>query len=332
MYYDGGTFAPDTLYADIKVSQALHVSRWHFGTENAEGTNNLKGTARTLDRADGEIPLENGIMSKDGYSYFDDSSSFIYDKKNDKYYPRSNDSVDGYLFTYGHAYQEELQDFYELTGKTPLIPRFALGNWWSRYHPYTQEEYKKLVETFEQKKIPISVSVIDTDWHREDDVPAKYGSPWTGFTWNKKLFPDHIKFLSWLHQHNKHIGLNIHPADGIRAFEDQYPVVAKDMNLDTESEEPAAFDLENKQFRGAYFKDVLHPLENEGIDFWWIDWQQGYSLSDKKLDPLWLLNHYQFEDIAKRKSDEAIILSRYAGVGSHRYPLGFEIQLFLGNH
>lgn len=323
LYYDGGAFAPDTLYADIKVSQALHVSRWHFGTENAEGTNNLKGTARTLDRADGEIPLENGIMSKDGYSYFDDSSSFIYDKKNDKYCPRSNDSVDGYLFTYGHAYQKELQDFYELTGKTPLIPRFALGNWWSRYHPYTQEEYKKLVETFEQKKIPISVSVIDTDWHREDDVPAKYGSPWTGFTWNKNLFPDHIKFLSWLHQHNKHIGLNIHPADGIRAFEDQYPVVAKDMNLDTESEEPAAFDLENKQFRGAYFKDVLHPLENEGIDFWWIDWQQGYSLSDKKLDPLWLLNHYQFEDIAKRKPDEAIILSRYAGVGSHRYPLGF---------
>lgn len=323
LYYDGGSFSPDTLYVDIKSAQALHVSRWHFNSKNAEGTNNLKGTARTLDGADGAIPLADGIMSRDGYSYLDDSQSFAYDRDTDSYCPRKENITDGYLFTYGHDYQKELRDFYKLSGATPIIPRFALGNWWSRYHPYTQEEYQKLIEDFEQRQIPISVSVIDTDWHREDDVPAKYGSPWTGFSWNKKLFPDHFQFLSWLHHHCKHVGVNIHPADGIRAFEDQYAAVAKDMNLDTNSEEPAAFDLENPIFRNAYFKDVLHPLEKEGIDFWWIDWQQGFSLSKKKLDPLWLLNHYQYEDIAKRKPNQAIILSRYAGVGSHRYPLGF---------
>lgn len=322
LYYDGGQFSPENLYADIKVAQALHVSRWYFGNKNAEGTNNLKGTARTLDRADGPIDLEDGIMSKDGYSYLDDSNSFIYDEKEDKYIPRSQDQVDGYLFTYGHNYQEELKDFYSLTGKTPLIPRFALGNWWSRYHPYSQEEYMELIKKFETKKIPINVSVIDTDWHRED-IPAKYGSPWTGFSWNKDLFPDHVRFLQWLHEHNKHIALNIHPADGIRAFEDQYPLVAKDLDLDTKNEEPAAFDLANAKFRNAYFKDVLHPLEKEGVDFWWIDWQQGFSKSKSSLDPLWLLNHYQYEDIKKEKPYAALILSRYAGVGSHRYPLGF---------
>lgn len=322
LYYDGGQFSPENLYADIKVAQALHVSRWYFGNKNAEGTNNLKGTARTLDRADGPIDLEDGIMSKDGYSYLDDSNSFIYDEKEDKYIPRSQDQVDGYLFTYGHNYQEELKDFYSLTGKTPLIPRFALGNWWSRYHPYSQEEYMELIKKFETKKIPINVSVIDTDWHRED-IPAKYGSPWTGFSWNKDLFPDHVRLLKWLHEHNKHVSLNIHPADGIRAFEDQYSLVAKDLDLDTKNEEPATFDLANAKFRSAYFKDVLHPLEKEGIDFWWIDWQQGFSKSKSSLDPLWLLNHYQYEDIKKEKPYAALILSRYAGVGSHRYPLGF---------
>ncbi|MGO1642372.1 MAG: TIM-barrel domain-containing protein [Lactobacillus amylovorus] len=322
LYYDGGQFSPENLYADIKVAQALHVSRWYFGNKNAEGTNNLKGTARTLDRADGPIDLEDGIMSKDGYSYLDDSNSFIYDEKEDKYIPRSQDQVDGYLFTYGHNYQEELKDFYSLTGKTPLIPRFALGNWWSRYHPYSQEEYMELIKKFETKKIPINVSVIDTDWHRED-IPAKYGSPWTGFSWNKDLFPDHVRLLKWLHEHNKHVSLNIHPADGIRAFEDQYSLVAKDLDLDTKNEEPATFDLANAKFRNAYFKDVLHPLEKEGIDFWWIDWQQGFSKSKSSLDPLWLLNHYQYEDIKKEKPYAALILSRYAGVGSHRYPLGF---------
>lgn len=322
LYYDGGQFSPENLYADIKVAQALHVSRWYFDNKNAEGTNNLKGTARTLDGADGRIDLEDGIMSKDGYSYLDDSNSFIYDEKEDKYVTRSQEQVDGYLFTYGHSYQIELKDFYSLTGKTPLIPRFALGNWWSRYHPYSQEEYMDLIKKFEAKKVPINVSVIDTDWHRED-IPAKYGSPWTGFSWNKDLFPDHVRLLKWLHEHNKHVSLNIHPADGIRAFEDQYSLVAKDLDLDTKNEEPAAFDLANAKFRNAYFKDVLHPLEKEGIDFWWIDWQQGFSKSKSSLDPLWLLNHYQYEDIKKEKPYAALILSRYAGVGSHRYPLGF---------
>lgn len=322
LYYDGGLFSSESLYADIKVAQDLHVSRWYFNNKNAEGTNNLKGTARTLDRADGRIDLEDGIMSKDGYSYLNDSNSFIYDEKEDKYIPRSQEQVDGYLFTYGHNYQEELKDFYSLTGKTPLIPRFALGNWWSRYHPYSQEEYMKLIRKFETKRIPINVSVIDTDWHRED-IPAKYGSPWTGFSWNKDLFPDHVRLLRWLHKHNKHVSLNIHPADGIRAFEDQYPLVAKDLDLDTKNEEPAAFDLANTKFRNAYFKDVLHPLEQEGVDFWWIDWQQGFSKSKSSLDPLWLLNHYQYEDIKREKPYAALILSRYAGVGSHRYPLGF---------
>lgn len=129
--------------------------------------------------------------------------------------------------------------------------------------------------------------------------------------------------MRWLHKHNKHVSLNIHPADGIRAFEDQYPLVAKDLDLDTKNEEPAAFDLANTKFRNAYFKDVLHPLEQEGVDFWWIDWQQGFSKSKSSLDPLWLLNHYQYEDIKREKPYAALILSRYAGVGSHRYPLGF---------
>lgn len=323
LYYDGGKFAPQTLYADIKIPQSLHTSRWYFGSENAEGTHNLKGTARTLDRSNGPIPLKNGIMSRDGYSYLDDSDSFLYIKENNSFSIRPNtEIIDGYLFTYGHAYQKELTDFYHLTGFTPLIPRFALGNWWSRYHAYSEAEYIDLMKKFKTERIPINVSVIDTDWHREN-IPAKYGSSWTGFSWNRKLFPSPSKFLEWLHKEGKHVSLNIHPADGIRAFEDQYPAVAKDMHLDTKVEEPAAFNLQNSAFRNAYFKDVLHPLEKEGVDFWWIDWQQGSARSSRELDPLWLLNYYQYQDIKKEKPNNALILSRYAGIGSHRYPIGF---------
>lgn len=40
------------------------------------------------------------------------------------------------------------------------------------------------------------------------------------------------------------------------------------------------------------------------------------------LDPLWLLNHYHYQDSCKN-AEGGVILSRYAGPGSHRYPVGF---------
>ena len=46
---------------------------------------------------------------------------------------RIEGSTDIYLFTYGLDYRAALDAFYEVSGRTPLIPRWALGNWWSRY-------------------------------------------------------------------------------------------------------------------------------------------------------------------------------------------------------
>ena len=113
--------------------------------------------------------------------------------------------------------------------------------------------------------------------------------------------------------------MNIHPADGIRAYEDVYPQVAKRLGLNVELEEPAIFDFSNALFRESYFKDVHYQLEKQGVDFWWIDWQQG---TQGLQDPLWLLNHYHYEDSCKNV-EGGLILSRYAGPGSHRYPVGF---------
>jgi len=72
----------------------------------------------------------------------------------------------------------------------------------------------------------------------------------------------------------------------------------------------------------AYFEHVHHPREAEGVDFWWIDWQQGTNSKVPGLDPLWILNHYHFQD-SKRAGSRPMTFSRYAGPGSHRYPIGF---------
>ena len=72
----------------------------------------------------------------------------------------------------------------------------------------------------------------------------------------------------------------------------------------------------------GYFELVHHPLERQGVDFWWIDWQQGSNSGVEGLDPLWMLNHYHYLDNC-RNGNRGMIFSRYAGPGSHRYPVGF---------
>ena len=316
--YSGGPFSKNSLM--VKAIGGLHPfgANWYYGEEDG----NLGGTARTLDGVNGACALQDGILSQNGCAVLDDSKSLIL-TEDGWIAPRQGDGVDIYLFTYGNDYKEALNDFYRLTGKTPMLPRYALGNWWSRYYAYTEDSYKELVTRFEKEEIPFSVGVIDMDWHLVEDVDPKYGSGWTGYTWNKNYFPDPERFMTWLHDHGMRITLNLHPADGIRAYEEAYPAIAAELgNVDTANEAPVDFDITSKKFLEAYFKCVLHPEEEKGVDFWWIDWQQGNTTKLPGLDPLWMLNHYHYLDSA-RDGKRPITFSRYAGPGSHRYPVGF---------
>ncbi|GEK91987.1 glycoside hydrolase family 31 protein [Alkalibacterium kapii] len=308
-------FSPKNLSIDVRYNYTNYTNRWYFG----QPIPTLKGALRTVDRVDGEAELEESIVSKYGYAALDDSRSFVFDKE-DNIQVNEHKHTDVYFFAYGREYLRAIQDFYRLSEHPPLLPRYALGNWWSRYWKYTDQSYLELINKFEENDIPLSVSVIDMDWHLTD-VPSKYGSGWTGYTWNKELFPDPEHFLNELKDKNLAVTLNVHPADGIRAFEEQYEVVAEKLDLNTEIEEPAHFDLMDDDFRQVYFEDVHHTMEEQGIDFWWIDWQQG-EFSSSDIDPLWLLNHYHFKDMTDRGKD-GLILSRYGGPGSHRYPVGF---------
>ena len=327
-------FAVDTgkgraIYA--KPAKGAAVSDFHKG--------NLLGTARTLDTANGPVKLEKGILSRSGVSVMDDSRSLLLEQDG-KILPR-RDCRDRYYFAYGHDYEEQLRDFFRMTGPVPLIPRFALGNWWSRYRAYTQEEYRELMAEFIRRKLPITVATIDMDWHWTDVVrrfgpEAKPDPPkcleellynlvlqgWTGYTWNTELFPDHRELLRWLHEQNFHITLNVHPSQGIRFFEDSYGAMCQRMGTDPVDRKYIPFDIADGKFVEGYFDEVHHPLEEEGVDFWWLDWQQGKRTKVPGLDPLWALNHYHTLD-AGRGEKRGLILSRYAGLGSHRYPLGF---------
>ena len=291
-------------------------STWHFG----EPSRNLKGTARTLDNVNGACELEDGILSRGGHAVLDDSTTLLL-TEDGFVKPRKKGSYDLYFFAYGHDYLGALKDFYYLCGKTPMLPRYALGNWWSRFYKYTEDSYNELMDRFEEENIPFSVAVIDMDWHLVE-IDPKYGDGWTGYTWNREFFPDPQRFLKGLHDRGMKTTLNVHPADGIRAYEDCYPRVAETMGVDASKEEPVNFDIADPKFLSAYLDEVHHPMEDEGVDFWWVDWQQGTNTKVEGLDPLWMLNHFHYLD-SGRDGKRPMTFSRYAGPGSHRYPIGF---------
>ena len=312
--YDGGPFSAAGLVVETLGPDA---NRWTYGQEPRD----LGGTGRTLDDADGRMPLEPGILARDGITMLDDSASFLFEE--DGWIgTRSSGRRDITIFAYGRDFDAAVAAFYAVSGCPSLLPRWALGNWWSRYHPYSATSYLELMDRFEEERIPLSVAVIDMDWHRVGSVPSRFGNGWTGYSWERSLFPDPPAFLAELHRRGMRTTLNLHPADGVRAFEDAYPEMARDLGIDPDTEQTIAFDPTDREFVAAYFSHLHHPLEAEGVDFWWIDWQQGSTSRVHGVDPLWLLNHFHQLDSA-RTGGAGMTFSRYAGPGSHRYAVGF---------
>lgn len=340
-YQENAAFSADTLSVRLKIEPA---SLWHYGDDFED----LKGTAQTLDRANGAIPLQRGVCSRNGFSVLDDSNTMLL---NDIGWVevRVPNTVDCYFWGYGFHYLEAVKDLYRLTGVPPLLPAYALGNWWSRYHDYTQEEYESLILRFEEENIPFSISVVDMDWHIVS-IPEEYKtgdgpdfeSGWTGYSWNKELFPDYKQFLKFLKDHNLKTSLNLHPAQGVGCHEDMYEEMARACGIDPETKERVRFDVLSPEFMENYFDILHHPYEEDGVDFWWMDWQQGTSYwwiheankdgnrKDEReiLDPLWMLNHLHIADI-KRNGKRPMFFSRYSGPGSQRYPVGFSGDTFV---
>ncbi len=309
-------FTPMSLSIDVKATGAT----WCYG-DHPFKAGNLWGTTRTLDEVDGATRLDPGLMARQGWATFDDSRSLVFGADGWPIARTSPENIDHYFFGYGHDYLGCLRDFQRISGPTPLIPRWALGNWWSRFWAYSQTELQGLMTDFEAQRVPLSVCIVDMDWHITQTGNAASG--WTGYTWNRELFPDPEAFFAWLHAKGLKTALNLHPADGVFPHETQYAEMARAVGINPETQAPVAFDIADRAFTDAYFRLLHHPLEAQGVDFWWMDWQQGSQSRLQGLDPLGWLNHLHAYDLARDGRKRPFLFSRWGGLGNHRYPLGF---------
>lgn len=317
-------FTRETLSITVRSTGVT----WHYGDHDHQ---NLHGTGRTLDGADGPIHLEPGLLSRSGWAVVDDSDTLVFDPTG-WLEPRRQDGKspnrDLYFLGYGHAYTECLLDYFKVAGSVPLVPRWILGNWWSRFWEYSQAELAGLMQEFKDRQMPLSVCIIDMDWHITRTGNGSSG--WTGYTWNRDLFPDPSGFLKWLHADmGLRTAMNLHPADGIWPHEEMYPQLASLMGIDPASGRPVEFDIADPEFTRHYFEILHHPYEEMGVDFWWMDWQQGQHIAHSRrklaetLDPLWWLNHLHFYDLGRGGKKRSFVFSRWGGLGNHRYPIGF---------
>ena len=335
-----GRFTPEDLTIELTVDGK--PVKWHPGMVDEE---NLKGTTRTLDGALGEKtkePIEDGLVSRSGWAVVDDSSRPLFDSADFSLKDGENspwpwvmerpagDRQDWYFFGYGHDYRKALGDYVCVAGRIPLPPRFAFGAWWSRYWAYSDQEIEEIIRGFHENDVPLDVFVIDMDWHinreqlqaRGEKDQSGHNLGWSGYTWNKLLFPDPDQFLAKLHSNHLETSLNLHPASGIQPWEEHYPEMARAMGVDPASKQYIPFDLTDKKYATNYFNLILHPLEKQGIDFWWLDWQQEPNTKMAGVSPTWWLNYVHFTD-QQREGRRPLLFHRWGGLGNHRYQIGF---------
>ncbi len=327
---DGKPFSSRNLSATFAVGKKK--VQWKAG---AKDRRNLGGTCRTLDGATGRfmaawsadwtitgrtpLDLGQGFISPSGWAVFDDSASPLLSPLSDgrewaEARP-AGERRDWYLFAHGLDYQGALADAAKVFGQLAMPPRYALGFWYCKYWAYTDGDVEELVAQHDRAGVPLDVVVIDMDWHQLG---------WTGYTWAPEYFPDHRETLAQLHSQGLKITLNLHPANGVSRSEEHFAAICTDLGKDPKRIDKIAFDCTAPDYMKAYFTYLHHPHEDAGVDFWWMDWQQGTTSAIAGLDPLSWLNHSHHADARQRRPDQrSLLLSRWGGVGAQRYPVGF---------
>ena len=249
----------------------------------------LGGYRRGLDGVNGSASTTPGLLYEDGWTLLDDTTSAIFDNATKTVTPRPEHGgapyQDGYVFGYGHDYQQGLIDLATLTGPSELLPRWAYGVWYSEYYDRTAADYEDtILPRFRADGVPLDVLVTDTDF--------KSPSTWDGWEMDPAKFPDPKAFFDWSAAQGLHNTLNIHSS--IVSSDPQFAQAqATAKGGLTLSGGSYVFDWGNPDQLKAYF-DLHQTMEQQGADFWWLDWccDGSYSSLPGVTPDAWINQQY----------------------------------------
>ena len=322
---------------------------WYPGKEDPL---NLKGTTRTLDQSNGDNKrkeMENGVVSRSGWAVIDDSwsnvrpdgsRSYAFEPEAtmgfDWWSPRKDEgALDLYFLGYGKDYKKAVSDFTKIAGRIPLPPDYVFGYWYSKYDSYSADDFRQIVSDLKANNIPADVLILDMDWHwnGNEDSRSKGIGGWTGWSWNTNLIPDAKGLLKDIHDNNLRAALNLHPADGVDSIESPryFSEMSRDLAGKYQKGRNIEYAIDYPDFAKPFFDNIIRDHEEEGVDFWWLDWQQHLTSNfNPALGETFWNNHVFFNDMAKNRPDRRpLIFHRWGGLGSHRYQIGFSGDAYI---
>ena len=96
-----------------------------------------------------------------------------------------------YQIIAGDDWKELIENYVSLTGFQPLIPRWALGNFSSRFGYHSQKETIETIAKFQKEEIPVDAIILDLYWFGKE-MKGTMGN----FEFEKDSFPDPKKMIS----------------------------------------------------------------------------------------------------------------------------------------
>ncbi len=311
-YYKNKPFLGTKLnpVANLKIELLNSDRIWYY---NHPEVRNYGAPGYSLDDNDGKVHLEKGLYSVDGFASIDDSNNKVFNEYGNLI-DRDGSNIDIYLFMYLKDFALCLKDYFSISGYPALIPRYALGNWWSRNISYNDQSLKKLIDDFDYRDIPLSVIALNSDWHKRTFEDKKDLE--TGFSFDRTKFQAPKSMIDYMHSKGIRLGLSINPMEGIYPYEDYYSKIKEYITPNADGVIP--FDILNPKLLDAYLKLLIHPLDNLGVDFFWID----YNNENDKFK-LWALNHYHHLDMKRDYKRRPMVLARNSNIAPHRYPVSY---------
>lgn len=264
---------------------------------------NLGSINYSLDYLENNLKLDKGLYSFDGFATLDDSTNLVLE--NDNFIPREP-TYDMYLFVYNKDLGLCLQDYFNLTGYPPMIPRYTLGTWWYKNDPYNMYDIDNILKEFYDNHLPISVFLLGDKWHNREE----------NFAYDRTLFDTNILNKYYKSKRVK-FGLTINP---------ELPIYPEDPLFNTLSNAINNYDNKylsfiplNNNTISIYLNTVISNLKSTGINIFNIDYN-----NEKDKQGLFLLNHYHY--VIANLNEVGVILSRNPGIAPHRYPIIYSGQ------
>lgn len=178
-----------------------------------------------------------------------------------------------YYFIAGDNLDEVISGYRTLTGKSPIMPKWAMGYWQSRERYITQDEVLATFKEFRERQIPIDNIVLDWMHWPEDG--------WGSHRFDPDRFPDPKAMVDSIHAMNGKLMISIWPkfyttTEHFKQFDRNgwiYPLSVTDSLRDWVGPgyTYGFYDAYSADARRLFWKQIEECYYPLGIDAWWMD-------------------------------------------------------------